>query len=80
MVVQIDLKFPFHQDFRKDKTMKMVLKKIFKMLVASIIILFVATIVSLILNLIKYFCPALFWIIGIIILLVAGYLFGNVFR
>ncbi len=59
--------------------MKKVLKKIFKMLVASVIILFVATIVSLILNIIQHFCPTLYWIIGIIILLVAGYLFGNVF-
>lgn len=59
--------------------MKRYLKKIFKMLVASVIILFVATIVSLILNIIQHFCPTLYRIIGIIILLVAGYLFGNVF-
>lgn len=60
--------------------MQKVLKKIFKMLVASIIILFVATIVSLVLNLIQHFCPILFFIIGMIILLIAGYLFGNVFE
>ena len=66
--------------FRKEKIMKKVLKKIFKMLVASVIILLVATIVSLVLNVIQHFAPTLYWIIGIIILLVAGYLFGNVFR
>ena len=70
----------FYQDFKKEKTMKKVLKKIFKMLVASVIILFVATIVSLVLNLIRHFCPTLYWVIAIIILLVAGYLFGNVFK
>ena len=57
--------------------MKKVLKRIFKMLVASAIILFVVTIVSLVLNLIQHFCPTLFWIIVMIILLVAGYLLWN---
>ena len=60
--------------------MKKIIKQICKMLVASVIILFVATIVSLLLNIIQHFCPTLYWIIGIVILLVAGYLFGNVFR
>ena len=67
------------ESLRKEKTMKRYLKKILKMLVAGVIILFVATIVSLGLNLIQHFCPKLFLIIGVIILLVAGYLFGNVF-
>ena len=66
--------------FIKEKIMKKVLKKIFKMFVASVIILLVATIVSLVLNIIQHFAPTLYWVIGIIILLVAGYLFGNVFR
>ena len=70
----------FYQDFKKEKIMKKILKKIFKALVASIIILLVATIVSLVLNLIQHFCPTLYWVIAIIILLVAGYLFGNVFK
>ena len=65
---------------RKEKIMQKVLKKIFKALVASIIILLVATIISLVLNLIQHFCPTLYWVIAIIILLVTGYLFGNVFR
>ena len=60
--------------------MKKVVKKIFKMLVASVIILCVATIVSLLLNIIQHFFPTLYWIVGIVILLVAGYLFGNIFR
>lgn len=60
--------------------MKKVFKKIFKMFVASVIILLVATIVSLVLNVIQHFAPTLYWIIGIIMLLVLGYLFGNGFR
>ena len=60
--------------------MKKVFKKIFKTFVACVIILLVATFVSLFLNIIQYFCPTLYWIIGIVVLLVAGYLFGNVFR
>lgn len=60
--------------------MKKIFKKIFKALVASIIILLVATIISLVLNLIQHFCPTLYWVIGIVALLVIGYLFGNMFR
>lgn len=60
--------------------MKKVFKKTFKTLVACAIILFVATLVSLFLNVIQYFCPTLYWIIGIVILILAGYLFGNIFR
>ena len=65
---------------RKEKAMKKILKKIFNMLVASVIIFFVAIIISLILILIQHFCPTLYWVIAIIVLLVAGYLFGNVFK
>ena len=60
--------------------MKKVFKKIFKTFVACVIILLVAIFVSLFLSIIQYFCPTLYLIIGIIILLVEGYLFGNVFR
>ena len=60
--------------------MKKVFKKIFKTFVACVIILLVATFVSLFLNIIQHFCPTLYWIIGIVILILTGYLFGNVFR
>lgn len=60
--------------------MKKVLKKIFKTLIASVIILLSATIVSLFLNIIQDFCPTLYLIIGIIVLLSAGYLSMIVFK
>lgn len=55
----------------------MIFKKIFKMLAASVNILFIGFVTVLVLNLIEYFCPVLYWIIGIGVLFVAGYLFGN---
>ena len=60
--------------------MKMIFKKIFKMLAASVNILFIGFVTVLVLNLIEYFCPVLYWIIGIGVLFVAGYLFGNEFK
>ena len=60
--------------------MKKVLKKIFKTLIASVIILLSATIVSLFLNIIQDFCPTLYLIIEIIVLLSAGYLSMIVFK
>lgn len=60
--------------------MKNVIKKICKTFVATVIILFVAIIISLLLIIAKYLCPTLYWIIGIVALLVAGYLFGSIFR
>lgn len=60
--------------------MKMIFKKIFKMLAASTSILFIGFVTVLVLNLIEYFCPVLYWIIGIGVLFVAGYLFGNEFK
>ena len=60
--------------------MKMILKKIFKMLAASTSILFIGFVTVLVLNLIEYFCPVLYWIIGIGVLFIAGYLFGNEFK
>lgn len=58
----------------------MILKKIFKTLAASISILFIGFVTVLVLNLIEYFCPVLYWIIGIGVLFIAGYLFGNEFK
>lgn len=58
----------------------MILKKIFKMLAASTSILFIGFVTVLVLNLIEYFCPVLYWIIGIGVLFIAGYLFGNEFK
>lgn len=57
--------------------MNNILKKLFKMLATSIVIFCLALVGTLILNVIKHFCPILFWIIGISMLLFGGYFFGN---
>ena len=61
----------------------MIFKKIFKMLAASVNILFIGFVTVLVLNLIEYFCPVLYWIIGIGVLFVVflplGRLSGAVF-
>ncbi len=60
--------------------MKVIMKKIVRMIVASIIILFVGVVISLILNIIEHCAPILFWIMGVVILLFTGYIFGNKFE
>lgn len=59
--------------------MKMTLKKIFRILITSIIIFVVGAFVSLLINLLAHYCPIVFVIFALIVLLVAGYIFGNEF-
>jgi len=60
--------------------MKVIMKKIVRMIVASIIILFVGIAISLLLSIIKYCTPKLFFIFGVVVLLFTGYIFGNKFE
>lgn len=59
--------------------MKTIIKKIFRTLITSMIILVVGTFVTLLINLLAHYCPVIFAIFAVAVLLVTGYLFGNEF-
>ena len=57
--------------------MKNVMKKILRTLIATLILLIISTIVTLVIKLLSAFCPVLFIIFSICILLCCGYIWGN---
>ena len=59
--------------------MKTILKKMFRTLAASAIILIVGTFISLLINLLAEYCPAIFAIFAVFLLLFVGYIWGNKF-
>ena len=58
--------------------MKNVMNKVFRRLIAILILFIVASILELVRHILFYFCPVLYVIIVICVILFAGYFYGNV--
>lgn len=56
-----------------------VVKKIIKGILMSVIILIIGTVLSLLVKLFQAFCPVLFGIFVVIILLITGFFYANIF-
>ena len=58
--------------------MKNVMNKVFRTLIAILILFIVISIIELVFHILLYFCPVLYVIIVICVILFAGYFYGNV--
>ena len=55
------------------------LRRILKTIIISMIIVFISVMIVFILDIIKYFCPVLLWIIVIVTLLLGSYFLADKF-